>query len=154
MGVTSAPRKPSRCNLSLRCLIDIFLKERSWGCVCVYGVLPSESKSEVHCLLRCCGNTKDSEQIRSLSHFLIISLRFFPTLGSNLFKRRASLENRSRRASIMKWIIVNCVCSYYYFLTYTNMSSLGKSAVLSLSFSVVSCFRSINRYPYGKLVTF
>ena len=121
----------------------------SWGWVCVDGVLSSESKSEVHCLLRCCG-----EQIRSLSHFLIISLRFFPTLRFNLFKRGDSLENRSCREFIVKWIIVNCVCSYYYFLRYTKRSSPGKSPVLSLSFSVVSCFRSIKKYQYGALVAF
>ena len=96
----------------------------------------------------------ESEQIRSLSHFLIISLRFFPTLRVNLFKRGASLDNHSCREFIVKWVIDNCVCSYYYFLTYTKRSSPGKSPVLSLNLSSVSCLRSISKYPYGALVAF
>ena len=144
----------SRCNSFFRCLIYVFLKESFMRLHLCWRSFAFWTK--VRCILpfKLLWQHSDSEQIRSLSHVLIISLRLFPTLCLNLFKRGASSENRSRREFIVKWIIVNCVWFYYYFMTYTKRSSLGKSPVLRLSFFIRLLLKSISRYMYGMLVAF
>ena len=146
-------RETASLQYFLPLLVDVFLREFP-GVVFVSTMFIFWIKVRGTLPFKMLWQHSDSEKIRSLSHFLIISLRFFSTLRLNLFKRGASLENRSCREFIVKWIIDNCVCSYYYSLTYTKRSSPEKSPVISLRLSSVSCLRSISKYSYGALVTF
>ena len=91
----------------------------------------------------------DKEQIRSLSHFLMISRLYLPTLCFKRLSRGANLANRSHRLFMVELSYVYDFRVTYYFLIYSYCTSPGKTPVLSLSLSSVSCFISIKRYPYG-----
>ena len=83
----------------------------------------------------------NNEQIRSLSHFLIISLRFLPTLCFKRLSRGASLANRSLHV----WMTVRIRLTHYLLLSKVNVLHISWEDTDSNSKFIVGFLFKIDR---------